>query len=554
MPANKLYYGDNLDILRDRAYFPDACVDLIYLDPPFNSSRSYNVLFKDESGRQSDAQITAFEDTWHWGRTAGDTLEDLLTQAPPRVGTAMGALREIIGANQMMAYLVMMTARLVELHRVLKPTGSLYLHCDPTASHYLKIILDTIFGAENFLNEIVWKRSHAHNSGLKFGPIHDVLLYYVKSNTYTWNPQHRQFDDSYIESHYKYVEDGRRYKRQDLTGSGIRNGETGKEWRGIDPTPKGRHWMRPPSELEKMDAQGLIYWPDKPGAWPYLKLFLDERLGMLLQDVWEDIDPVNPVAKERLGYPTQKPLALLERIISASSNPGDLVLDPFCGCGTAVAAAQKLGRAWIGIDITHLSVALMKYRLRDMFDLKPKTDYTVIGEPEDLAGAGQLAQDDRYQFQWWALSLVEAQPLGGEAGGKRGKKGADRGIDGVIPFMERIKGQAQRQVALVQVKSGHVQRTDIADLARAVEREKAALGVFITLEESTKPMRDEALSMGYYTSPGWNQRYPRIQILTVDDLLRGARIEMPPAYGTFRQAGRVQAGDQPEQFELFGDE
>ncbi|MFN8560136.1 MAG: DNA methyltransferase [Anaerolineae bacterium] len=251
------------------------------------------------------------------------------------------------------------------------------------------------------------------------------------------------------------------------------------------------------------------------------------------------------------AHPTQKPEALLDRVIRASSNPGDVVLDPFCGCGTAIAAAQKLGRAWVGIDITHLSVALMKYRLRDMFDLKPKSDYVVIGEPEDLAGARQLAQDDRYQFQWWALSLVEAQPLGGESGSKQGKKGADRGIDGVIPFMDKVKGQTQRQVALVQVKSGHVNSGLIRDLVGTVEREQAAIGVFITLEAPSRDMRTEAVSAGYYTSPGWNQRYPRIQILTVEELLHGARIEMPQAYGTFRQAGRVQTGDQAEQMGLF---
>ncbi|MFN8450194.1 MAG: DNA methyltransferase [Anaerolineae bacterium] len=284
---------------------------------------------------------------------------------------------------------------------------------------------------------------------------------------------------------------------------------------------------------------------------PRLKVYPEDSLGVPIQDVWTDIPPLHNLAAERMGYPTQKPLALLERIISASSNPGDVVLDPFCGCGTAIAAAQKLGRAWVGIDITHLSVALMKYRLRDMFDLKPKSDYVVIGEPEDLAGARQLAQDDRYQFQWWALSLVEAQPLGGESGSKQGKKGADRGIDGVIPFMDKVKGQTQRQVALVQVKSGHVNSGLIRDLVGTVEREQAAIGVFITLEAPSRDMRTEAVSAGYYTSPGWNQRYPRIQILTVEELLHGARIEMPQAYGTFRQAGRVQTGDQAEQMGLF---
>lgn len=265
--------------------------------------------------------------------------------------------------------------------------------------------------------------------------------------------------------------------------------------------------------------------------------------GVPVDNVWDDIKPIQAHAIERLGYPTQKPLELLERIISASSNPGDVVLDPFCGCGTAVAAAQKLGRHWLGIDITHLSVALMKYRLRDMFNLEPKKDYAVVGEPEDLDGARQLAEDDKYQFQWWALSLIEAQPLGGQDGSKQGKKGSDKGIDGVIPFIE---GQRTRQQVLVQVKGGHVKSGDIRDLVGTIQREKAAIGVFITLEKPSKDMRTEAASAGFYQSPVWNKNYPRIQILTIEELLDGRQIEMPPAYGTFRQAGRVQeAGDQP---------
>jgi adenine specific DNA methylase Mod len=321
---NTLFYGDNLAILRE--YIQVESVDLVYLDPPFNSNRNYNVLFKDKAGKESEAQITAFEDTWHWDRTAEQTYNELVTDSPERISTMIGALRGFIGSSEMMAYLVMMTARLIELHRVLKSTGSIYLHCDPSASHYLKIILDTIFEPENFINEIIWKRTSAHNSGKMFGPVHDTILVFSKSNKYTWNVQRKPFDDSYIQSHYSNVENGRRYKRQDVTGAGVRNGETGQPWRGIDPTPKGRHWMRPPSELDKLDEQGLIYWPNKPGAWPYLKLFLDERPGMPIQDVWDDINPINPVAKERLGYPTQKPTALLERIIQTSSNPGDIVL------------------------------------------------------------------------------------------------------------------------------------------------------------------------------------------------------------------------------------
>lgn len=540
LTENTLFYGDNLPILRE--YIADASVDLVYLDPPFNSNRNYNVLFRDEKGKESESQITAFEDTWHWNAQAEQAYHELITDVGGEVGTLIGALRSFIGPSQMLAYLVMMAARLVELHRVLKPTGSLYLHCDPTASHYLKVILDTIFGPERFINEIIWKRTSAHNSGRMFGPVHDVLLSYAKGSKYVWNVQHRPFDATYTDSHYSNIENGRRYKRQDLTGAGVRNGETGLPWRGIDPTPKGRHWMRPPFELDKWDEQGLIYWPPKVGAWPYLKLFLDERPGMQVQDVWDDINPVNPVAKERLGYPTQKPLALLERIIAASSNEGDLVLDPFCGCGTAVAAAQKLGRRWVGIDITHLSIALQKYRLEQSF---PGISFKVVGEPEDIGAARQLAQDDRYQFQWWALSLIRARPLGGESGSKQGKKGSDKGIDGVITFLDDNSGKPKR--VLIQVKSGKVKSGDIRDLVGTVQREAAQIGVFLTLEEPSRDMLTEAASAGVYRSAGWGRDYPKLQILTIAELLREAEIKMPPAHGTFKQAQRVQQPDAEQQ-------
>ena len=259
-------------------------------------------------------------------------------------------------------------------------------------------------------------------------------------------------------------------------------------------------------------------------------------------------------AAERLGYPTQKPIALLERILQASSNPGDVVLDPFCGCGTTIAAAQKLDRRWIGIDITHLSIALMKYRLKDMFGLVEKQDYDVKGEPVDLPSAQQLAHDDRYQFQWWALSLVHARPVGGEGGGTRsrpeGKKGSDKGIDGVISFIDDAASKPKR--ILVQVKSGHVKSGDIRDLRGVIEKEGAALGLFLTLERPSKDMLAEAAAAGFYHSPGWNQDYPRLQILAIADLLHDAQAKMPPTNITFKQAQRAKAGD-PQQQTLFGE-
>ncbi|MEO8288631.1 MAG: DNA methyltransferase [Chloroflexota bacterium] len=533
---NTLFYGDNLPVMRE--YIASESVDLVYLDPPFNSNRNYNVLFKDESGADSEAQITAFEDTWHWDHSAAQTYQDLVTQASPRVSEMVAALRQFIGPNQMMAYLVMMAARLVELHRVLKPTGSLYLHCDPTASHYLKVILDTIFGAQNFRAEIIWKRTSAHSSANRHGPIHDVLLFYSKTDNYTWNQQFQPYDATYVDQFYRYLdENGRRYRLSDLTGAGTRNGETGKAWRGVDPTAKGRHWFAPHKVLDELDAAGRIYWPPK-GTVPSFKRFLDDMSGVPLQDVWDDIPPIGAQATERLGYPTQKPLALLERIIQASSNPGDIVLDPFAGCGTTVAAAEKLGRRWIGIDVTHLSIALLKYRLVAMY---PNITFKVVGEPEDLGAAKQLAAEDRYQFQWWALSLVKAKPLGGQEGSKQGKKGSDKGIDGVINFIDDNTGKPKR--ALIQVKSGHVKSGDIRDLVGTIGREGAAIGVFITLERSTGEMRTEAIQHGYYHSPGWGKDYPKIQILTVDELLKGAEIKMPPQFGTFKQAAKEKSSE-----------
>jgi len=528
---NTLYYGDNLAILRE--HIASESVDLVYLDPPFNSNRSYNVLFKDESGKESQAQIAAFDDTWHWGEETERAYNELVTDINGQVGNIIGALRQAIGANQMMAYLVMMAVRLVELHRVLKPTGSLYLHCDPTASHYLKIILDAIFGFGNFRNEITWRRTSNHNDSRRnFANLNDIILYYSKTSDCTFNPQYSPYDDEYAKQNFRFTEpDGRRYASADLRSPNPRPNLT-YDYKGYKPHANG--WTVSRERMGELDRQGRLIFPSSPDGRIRVKKYLDEMPGVVLGNNWSDIDPVSSQAAERLGYPTQKPLALLERIIAASSNPGDVVLDPFCGCGTAVAAAQKLGRHWIGIDITHLSIALQKYRLKDAFGLEEKKDYAVVGEPEDLSSAQQLAKDDRYQFQWWALSLIKARPLGGDSESKQGKKGADKGIDGVINFIDEAGGKPKR--ALVQVKSGHVRRGDIGELRGTIERENAAIGIFITLEKPSRDMTAEAAGAGLYHSPGWDKDYPRIQILTIEDLLAGAEVKMPPASITFKKA------------------
>jgi site-specific DNA-methyltransferase (adenine-specific) len=539
LTTNTLFYGDNLPILRE--HIPAESVDLIYLDPPFNSNRSYNVLFKDEGGKDAQSQIVAFDDTWHWGESAEALYDELVTDINGRVGRMIEALRATIGENQMMAYLVMMAARLVELRRVLKPTGSLYLHCDPTASHYLKIVMDTIFGPQSFRTEIVWKRSSAHSDtkqGRKqHGRIHDVILFYTKGDDWTWNPVYIPYDQGYTDGFYKYVEEetGRRYRLGDLTGpGGAAKGNPSYEVMGVT-----RYWRYSREKMDELIKQGRVV-QTKPGAVPAYKRYLDEMSGVPIQDVWTDVNPIGAQAAERLDYPTQKPLALLERIIQASSNPGDVVLDPFCGCGTAIAAAQKLGRRWVGIDITHLSIALLKYRLKDSFG---NLDYQVIGEPEDLAGAKQLAADDRYQFQWWALSLIKAKPLGGDEGSKTGKKGSDRGVDGAITFIDDASHKGKRVV--IQVKSGHVSSAQIRDLVGTVKAENAAIGVFLTLEPATKEMELAAVKEGYYDSPGWGTRHRRIQILTVEQLLAGTQVDMPASATTFKRAPK--AGEQSAQ-------
>ena len=523
---NTLFYGDNLPILRE--YVADESVDLIYLDPPFNSNRSYNVLFRHESGEEAEAQIAAFDDTWHWSAIAEQTYHELVTDGPAEVSTMIGALRQFIGTNPMMAYLVMMAVRLLELHRVLKPTGSIYLHCDPTASHYLKIVMDTIFGTQNFRNEVVWKRTTAHNDPSRWGRVHDALLFYSKTKRNVWNDVYTPYDPEY-ESRYSRVDpDGRRWTDDNLTAKGLSGGGYDYAYKGIRSL-----WRVPRETMERLDEQERLHFTSRGGI--RLKRYLDEMPGLPIQDVITDIFAINSQAAERLGYPTQKPIALLERIIQASSNEGDVVLDPFCGCGTAVAAAQKLGRRWIGIDLTHLAIALIKYRLEDMF---PGIQFKVIGEPRSVPAARQLAQDNRFQFEWWALSLVQAKPTGARGQSRKGKKGADKGIDGVINFIDEAKGKAKR--VLVQIKSGHVKSGDIRDLRGTVERENAAMGVFVTLEEPSGQMRTEAVTAGYYHSPGWDKDYPKIQILTIGELLNKARVDMPPQFGTFKQAPKAE--------------
>lgn len=518
-PKNLLCYGDNLRFLADPDQFPPESVDLIYLDPPFNSQQSYNVLFKEVTGTPSEAQIQAFEDTWTWDWSANEAHARLTTDpsVPAPLVELTKTLMQFLKPSPMLAYLVQMAIRLVYMHRVLKPTGSLYLHCDPTASHYLKLILDAIFGPAKFHNEIAWKRSATHGGGVCFNRVHDILLFYAKGERETWNPQYLDLDPAYIASHYTQVEpDGRRYQLISLSGAGQGPPRLfgGRE---IAP-PKGRHWAYTQNKIDELVASGRIVFTRT--RMPRLKRYLEEGKGTPVTDMWLDVPPINSQAAERLGYPTQKPLPLLRRIVAASSNPGDVILDPFCGCGTTIDAVETLNREnpkekprrWIGIDITHLAVGLIKHRLTRF---TPPPEYQVVGEPASASAARKLATDDPFQFQFWALGLVGARPRSGKK-----RKGADQGIDGVRYFHDEQKGGAWiTKTMIVQVKGGHTKPADVRDLAGTLAREKAEMGLFITMDEPTQPMRSEAAAAGVYTSPWDHRPYPKIQILTVAQLL-----------------------------------
>jgi len=479
MKNRTLYFGDNLEILRKK--IPDETFDLIYLDPPFNSNRSYNVLFK-EGLQDSPAQVKAFEDSWHWNEESKDTFDYLIRHTNADIANLMQALEKIIGHNDMMAYLSMMTIRLIELRRVLKTSGSLYLHCDSTASHYLKIALDVIFGKKNFKNEIVWTYRRWPSKSKAFQRMHDIIFFYVKkgSEKYVFNTIYQPLADITVKIHK-----GRTQRATFIDGKRLSRDQE------------------------------------------------DESIGTPIPDYWY-IPTIAGNAKERLGYPTQKPEALLERIITTSSNKSDWILDPFCGCGTTVSVAEKLKRNWVGIDITSLAINLIKRRLQFQYDLGPK-QILVDGLPTDVSGAKELFKKDPFEFEYWALDLVEAVPA--QSKSKEKMRGADKGVDGVIFFLKNYtngngngngNGKQEYGKILVQVKGGGVQRRDIATLKGDVDRERAEGGLFITLENPTKPMVLEAIDSGGFTTPITGKvEFPKIQILTVEELLNSKKPNLP---------------------------
>ncbi len=511
MQNRTLYFGDNLEILREKFPGSEGYFDLIYLDPPFNSNRNYNVIFK-EGRIDANAQTHAFEDSWHWGEDAQKTFEYLVTKTNEDISNLMQALVKIIGHNDVMAYLTMMTIRMIELHRVLKPTGSIYLHCDPTASHYLKIVLDVIFGKKNFRNEIVWCYKSRPVSRKYFCKKHDIILFYSKTDKYyfDWEANLQPLSESTIKK-YKHEDEKGKYR---LSGRGI-TGSPIASAKDVDPK-----WEKERPELVVRD---------------YLKE------GYPAEDYWF-IDQLNQASRERLGYPTQKPEALLERIIKASSKEGDWVLDPFCGCGTTVSVAERLKRNWVGIDVSTLSIKVIAKRLSEQFSSKSlKQKIHVDGLPKDLNGAKALFDKSPWDFEYWALLLVEgAMPSKNKS--KENMKGADKGIDGVITFLkDPIKHEYGK--IIIQVKGGKVQRNQIATLKGDVDREGADGGLFISLEEATGPMKEEAYLSGSFKISHYMGEFNKIQILTVKDLLAGKKPDLPHAFvnPVFKKAEEVNA-------------
>ena len=575
LSTNALYYGDNLIWLRDHDKFPNEFVDLVYLDPPFNSDADYNVIFNEPSGELSQAQIKAFDDTWGWDKKASeDAMKDLgLAGGKPEIVDYINwiAKRGDSFSRSTAAYLAMMSIRLIELRRILKPTGSIYLHCDPTASHYLKTVMDTIFGADNFRSEIIWRRTGSNSAAKRFGPIHQTIFYYVKSKLAPYYPVPIAYTQDYISNFFTEQDERGKYQSVALTGSGIRTGDSGLPWRNYNPGSVNRHWQ-PASyiykkyktitggnlakypliqRLDQLDNVGLIHWGKNGNETvPRYKYYLEDAPGVLCQDIWayqpgtegcvyglpgqgidQDVKWLSTKDKERLGYPTQKPEGLLDRIIKSSSKENDIILDPFCGCGTTIASAQKLKRKWLGIDVTWLAIDKVEKRLKESYGDKIKQTYSVKGQPVDVASARALAEKNKKEFEIWAISLVGA-----------GQREHDGGVDGLLAIAQTKKEFTK---VIVQVKGGNVLNPGmVRDLIGTVENEKAAIGLLITLEEPTKGMNVLANHSGFYESPIWDKKFPRIQIHTIGEIFDGKGFELPWAENPSNKAQFVEAEKQ----------
>ena len=555
--VNELYYGDNLDVLRRK--IASESVDLCYIDPPFNSKRNYFQIYNNQGG-EDRAQAQAFVDTWEWGDEAGDGIAWITdiaqlqnSKLTEQTVELIRGLEKVLKRGSLLAYLVHMTLRIVEIHRVLKPTGSFYLHCDPTASHYLKLVLDAVFCGQggDYRNELIWKRKagrgETNNEAIRFGVSHDIIMFYVKSKDTTLKRQHRANSAAYLETKFTHYDgNGRRYRLDNLTSPSFRANLI-YEYKGYQPPAKG--WAVSRETMERMDSEGRVHFPKSKDMRLQRKRFFDELEGETVDSLWDDIPPINSQAAERLGYPTQKPEALLERIIKASSNEGDTVLDAYCGCGTTVAVAQRLGRRWIGIDITYQSISLILKRLADKYPADwPQIEAGILldGVPRDLASAVALAnrKDDktRKEFEKWAvLTYSKNQARINE------KKGADAGIDGIAYFLidKDTNGKA-----IFQVKSGGSNRATLATLNSDRQREKAEFGFLITMDLPTKAMLAEIAAAGKYKHPLLNREDDRLQVITVAEILRGDRLELPMARADAVKSAAAQ-GDADKQIGLL---
>jgi site-specific DNA-methyltransferase (adenine-specific) len=531
---NKLYFGDNLEIIRK--YIPDESVDLIYLDPPFNSQRAYNVIFHDKTGKAPISQIKAFEDTWTWGNETQDAFDEMMAgNYALELKDMLKGFKEFMGTTNLMAYLTMMAIRLVELRRVLKNTGSIYLHCDPTASHYLKILLDYVFGINNFMSEIIWRRTIGSTSiANRWRTQTDSILIYTKTSHYTFNEQFNKehITEDEINKKFPYVDEVRgRYCTDNLANPDYRPNLI-YEYKGYKPPRKG--WAISIEKMKQWDREGRLHLPKNKSNRIRRKRFLSEWQGAPVQNIWNDISPLQSQAKERMGFPTQKPQALLERIIQASSNKGDWVLDPFCGCGTAIASAEKLSRKWIGIDITHIAIALIKKRILDHF---PDAKFEVFGEPKSVEDAKTLFLQSPFQFESWAVSQLGGQPYKSEGGG-------DTGIDGLLYFKDYENNHHR---IIIEVKGGGYNPKDVRALKAVIDREKAPLGVLLALKEPTKGMVSEAVALGKWKMPGSKRAYPVLQIVTIEDIFNGKRPDLPDTSETLKKAKRQKRDNENEQ-------
>ena len=517
MEKNQLLYGDCLELMKD---LPDESVDLIYLDPPFNSDVNYSMLFGSEDGEDM-AQARAFADIWYWQDTICQPVYDRLLHRGGAAGRLVESLHLLLGPCGMLAYLLFMMERLIEMHRLLKKTGSLYLHCDPTASHYLKIILDGVFGGKFFQSEVIWKRSTAHSDARGMGAVHDVIFFYSKADRFKWNRVFQAYDEHYLATHYRKIDaEGRRFEDDNLTAFGLSGGGYEYEWKGVK-----KIWRCPIETMREHEKNGRLYYT-RNNTPRYIR-YLDEMPGVPIQDIWTDIPPINSRSRERLGYPTQKPLALLRRIIEASTDEGDVVLDPFCGCGTAVDAAEALNRRWIGMDVSCLAINVIRERLQNVHGVAVLDAVEVGGMPKDLAGARELVNRDPFEFERWAVGLLNGRPNDRQRG--------DGGADGELLLPTRKRGRAAR--GIISVKGTRaVNPAMVNELSGVVDKMGAALGVLVLLNRPTKGMVQTAAQCGIWEDAFSGQTWPRIQIITIEALLAGERPAMPTPLSPYTKA------------------